>query len=138
MTTAIDADDGSFVTFGAHCGSSIVEAVAASSAVPGVWPPVTIGDRRYYDGGLRSGTNADLASGWEQVVILAPMALGAALVHAEADALRAAGSEVTVVVADESSVAAMSPNPLDPATRGPSVVAGRRQGRTLATGWPQR
>ncbi|MGO8728014.1 MAG: patatin-like phospholipase family protein [Streptosporangiaceae bacterium] len=37
----------------------LVDAVAASCAVPGVWPPVTIGGRRYVDGGVRSSDNAD-------------------------------------------------------------------------------
>ena len=39
--------------------AGLVDAVAASCAVPGVWPPVTIGGRRYVDGGVRSSDNAD-------------------------------------------------------------------------------
>jgi predicted acylesterase/phospholipase RssA len=31
-------------------GVSLVDAVAASCAVPGIWPPVTIAGRRYMDG----------------------------------------------------------------------------------------
>ena len=57
----------------ATSGVGLVDAVAASCAVPGVWPPVTIGDRRYIDGGVRSTINADLAEGHDQVVVLTPV-----------------------------------------------------------------
>ena len=57
----------------ATSGVGLVDAVAASCAVPGVWPPVTIGDRRYIDGGVRSTINADLADGYDQVVVLTPV-----------------------------------------------------------------
>jgi NTE family protein len=52
---------------------TLVDAVAASCSVPGVWPPTTIGGRRWIDGGVRSATNADLAAGYERVVVLAPI-----------------------------------------------------------------
>ncbi len=57
-------------------GTGVVDAVGANCAVPGVWPPVTIGDRRFMDGGVRSVANADLAAGYERVVIVAPVAQG--------------------------------------------------------------
>ena len=61
MITAVDAVTGEFTVFTADSGVDLVDAVAASCAVPGVWPPVTIGDRRFVDGGVRSPVNADLA-----------------------------------------------------------------------------
>ena len=67
------ADNGEFVAFEKSSGVSLVDAVAASCAVPGVWPPVTINGRRYIDGGMRSAVNADLAAGYERVVVLAPI-----------------------------------------------------------------
>ena len=73
LVTAVDAVTGEFVVFDAASGVSLVDAVGASCAVPGVWPPVTIGDRRYVDGGVRSAVNADLAAGAEAVVVLAPV-----------------------------------------------------------------
>jgi NTE family protein len=126
--TAVDAATGEVVVFDQASGVGMVEAVAASCAVPGVWPPVTIGDRRYIDGGVRSTINADLAEGHDRVVVLTPFTAGLAgdVAH-ECDALRAAGAQVAVVVADERSVAAFGTNPLDPATRAPSVEAGRAQ-----------
>jgi NTE family protein len=114
-------------------GVGLVDAVAASCAVPGVWPPVTIGDRRYIDGGVRSTINADLAEGHERVVILTPFTTGLAgdVAH-EADARRAGGAAVEVVVADERSVAAFGSNPLDATTRAPSAEAGLAQGAAVA------
>ncbi|KOG91505.1 patatin, partial [Streptomyces varsoviensis] len=53
LVTAVDAATGEFTAFDAASGVGIVDAVAASCAVPGVWPPVTIGAKRYIDGGVR-------------------------------------------------------------------------------------
>ena len=43
-------------------------ALAASTAVPGIWPPITINGERYIDGGVRSMLNADLAIGSDIVI----------------------------------------------------------------------
>lgn len=52
------------------------QAVMASCAAPGFFPPVRIGSRRYVDGGAVSVTNADalVSCGLDEVLILAPMA----------------------------------------------------------------
>jgi NTE family protein len=63
LITAVDAGTGEFRTFDRDSGVSLLQAVAASCAVPGVYPPVTIDGRRYVDGGMRSAANADLAQG---------------------------------------------------------------------------
>ncbi len=47
VITAVDAETGEFRTFDRHSGVPLLHAVAASCAVPGVYPPVTIGGRRY-------------------------------------------------------------------------------------------
>ena len=73
-TVAIDAVTGDRRVFERGSGVGLVDAVAASSAVPGIWPPVTIGDARYVDGGMYSSCNADLAVGYDRVLVLAPMA----------------------------------------------------------------
>jgi NTE family protein len=129
LITAVDALTGEFNVFDRHSGVSLVSAVAASCAVPGIWPPVTIGDSRFIDGGVRSGTNADLAKGCDIVVIVAPFAGGfGPTVEVEAAALREQGSIVEVIAADKGSTEAFGTNVLDPATRGPSLREGRRQG----------
>jgi NTE family protein len=131
LVTAVDTADGSFHAFDAGSGVALLDAVAASCAVPGVWPPITIDGRRYMDGGMRSVTNADLAAGCATVLVIAPMAglpnspLGPAL-EAEAAVLRREG-KVHVVPADDTAQQAFGTNPLDPATREPSARAGRAQ-----------
>jgi NTE family protein len=78
LTTAVDAETGEFRTFDRDSGVSLLQAVAASCAVPGVYPPVTIDGRRYVDGGMRSAANADLALGYDRLVVLAPIPRGGA------------------------------------------------------------
>jgi NTE family protein len=137
VVTAVDTADGSFAAFDAGSGVALVDAVAASCAVPLVWPPVTIGGRRYMDGGMRSITNADLAAGCDRVLVVAPFPgtpgspLGPGL-EQEVAGLREAGARVEVVLADDAALQAFGTNPLDPATRAPSARAGRAQaGRAL-------
>src|SRR5918995_2018726 len=71
--TAVDTDSGEFTVFGPDSGVDLVAAVAASCAVPTVWPPVEIGGRTYMDGGMRSTANVDVVAGAERVVVLAPL-----------------------------------------------------------------
>ena len=63
LLVAVDAETGEMRVFDRQSGVDLVDAVAASCAVPGIWPPVSIGSRRYVDGGIRSSDNADLATG---------------------------------------------------------------------------
>lgn len=134
QVTAADAATGELAVFDARSGVSLVDAVTASSAVPGVWPPVTIGGSRYIDGGVRSPDNADLASGFARITVISPLGFDAPIpspmmLRDVVARLRADGSLVTVVVPDAASAAAIGANPLDPATRAPASNAGRAQGR---------
>jgi NTE family protein len=74
---AIDYGTGARVVFGRPGAprADLADAVAASCAIPGFYFPVTIGDRRYIDGGLYSPANLDLilATDAELVVCLNPM-----------------------------------------------------------------
>jgi NTE family protein len=134
--TAVDTATGERVVFDRNSGVDLVDAVAASCAVPGVWPPVTIGGRRYMDGGAGSIANADLAEGVDRVLVVAPLPglernpLGATLADEVTTLERAA--RVLVVTADEESAAAFGANVLDPATRAPSARAGVRQAADVA------
>lgn len=134
LITAVDATTGALRVFDRTSGVALVDAVAASCAVPGIWPVVDIDGARYMDGGMRSAANADLAAGAERVLILVPgpesSPLGPALPAAELAAL--GDARVSTVFADADSMAAMGMNPLDPTTRGPAAEAGRRQGRAVA------
>ncbi|MDT7709098.1 MAG: hypothetical protein QOG20_4705 [Pseudonocardiales bacterium] len=133
--TAVDAHSGVFRVFDRDSGVPLVSAVAASCAVPGVWPPVTIGDRRYIDGGMRSPNNADLAAGSARVVVLAPSTRGVGPMTGlgpQVAVLRASGSDVAVVSPDAAAVAAIGRNVLDPAQRAASARAGRAQAAAVA------
>ncbi len=129
LVTAVDAFTGEFRVFDKNSGVPLVSAITASCAVPGIWPPVTIGDTRFMDGGVNSGSNADLAEGCEIVVIIAPFAGGfGPTAEVEAEALRSTGAIVEVIAADVGATEAFGTNVLDPATRAPSLREGRRQG----------
>jgi NTE family protein len=131
---AVNADSGELVVFDRSSGVSLVDAVAASCAVPGVWPPVSIGSQRYVDGGVRSLTNADLAAGYRRVAILIPMPLDSAhRTRLELEARRLGpNSEIRVVTADRAALTAMGPNSLDPARRRCAARAGLRQAADAA------
>jgi NTE family protein len=125
---AVDAASGEPRVF-ASGDVDLVDAVAASCAVPGIWPPVSIEGRRYIDGGMRSASNADLATGCDDVLVIAPMAelpMVAPDVKQRIDELERVARVVTIRP-DEASTAAMGMNPLDPATARPSAEAGRVQ-----------
>ncbi|MGY1782358.1 patatin-like phospholipase family protein [Geodermatophilus sp. SYSU D01036] len=136
VVTAVDTADGEFLAVDRDTGFPLLDAVAASCAVPGVYPPITIGERRFMDGGMRSATNADLAAGCDTVLVVAPMAgiagstLGPSL-DDELAALRR-GGKAHLVLADEDAVRAFGTNPLDPATREPCARAGRAQAARVA------
>src|SRR5579884_2344317 len=55
---AVDALSGERVVFTRDSGVELVDAITASCAVPGVWPPATVNSRRYIDGGCYSVANA--------------------------------------------------------------------------------
>jgi NTE family protein len=134
LITAVDAESGEFVVYDRDSGVSLVDAVGASCAVPGVWPPVTIGGRRLIDGGVRSVANVDLAAGCDRVVVLAPMTVGGGRmpsVAAQAAALRES-AEVLVLSPDRAARQAFGRNVLDPARRGPAARAGRAQAASVA------
>jgi NTE family protein len=134
--TAIDANTGELRIFtSADDGSvELVDAVAASCAVPGIRPPVTIGATRYIDGGVRTTTNYDLALGADVVLVIAPMIdlpTNDPELISRREELAASSTQLTVTP-DEASVAAIGTNPLDLATAKPCALAGRAQATTVA------
>jgi predicted acylesterase/phospholipase RssA len=52
----------------------LADLVAASSAVPGLFPPHRIDGRLYIDGGMWSATSVDAAAEADQVIVVAPLA----------------------------------------------------------------
>ncbi len=73
LITAVDAHSGQLEVFGSHSGATLLEAVAASCAVPIVWPPVTVAGRRWIDGGSRSTANLQVARGYRRILAVVPI-----------------------------------------------------------------
>jgi NTE family protein len=132
--SAIDTATGELVAFDRSSGVGLVDAVAASCAVPAVWPSVTIGEHRYMDGGVGSSVNMALADDCDVAVVLVPSGRStpSPFGGGAAEEVDAFGGSAFGVFADDESIAAFGPNPLDPACRKPSALAGREQGRRIA------
>ena len=139
--TAVDAESGRLRVFRAGDRVHVAQAVAASSAVPQFFPPVRIRGRHYMDGGTRSVTNADLAAGYDLVLLFIdhralPGGMGPlsrAALDAEIEGLRAGGATVVEVSPDDASLDALGDlEALDPDRLGPSARAGRAQGAAEA------
>lgn len=132
--TAIDTATGELVVFDRDSGVDLVDAVAASCAVPGAWPPVTIGEWRYMDGGIGSAINLDVADDCDVAVVLVPADASAPSPFGPGPAAEIAAFNGTALsmFADHTSLAAFGPNPLDPRCRIASAEAGRVQGRREA------
>lgn len=132
--TAIDTATGELVVLDRHSNVALVDAVAASCAVPGAWPPVTIGGRRYMDGGVGSVVNMEAASECDSVVVLVPSGETSPSPFGGGAAAEVAAfpGATLAVFADDDALAAFGRNPLDPACRIPSAHAGRAQGRREA------
>jgi NTE family protein len=140
--TAVDAHSGELRVFDADSRVPLERAVAASCCVPGIFAPVSIEGRRYVDGGVRSGTSADLAlaSGARHVAVIAPLPRGGAglarlmqqLLDRELEALRQRGVGVALIVPSAHDARALGPNFMDPGKRAEAVRLGRELGRREA------
>ena len=130
LVTAVDATTGALRVFDGSDGVPLVDAVAASCAVPGVYPPVPIDGRPYIDGGARSGSNADLVADCDRVLGFTPVDRAFGPMRTAGQLL---GSVPHLVVSpDADSVAAIGKNVLDPAQRPASARAGRAQAAAVA------
>ena len=138
---AMDYDSGRRVAFGREGAppAALDEAVMASCAIPGWYAPVSIGGRRYVDGGAWSTTNVDLLGreGLDEVYVVAPMAsfvvdhprrLASRLERRirrrvtrrllrEAAKVGGAGAALTVLTPGPEDLAVMGGNMMDPAKR---------------------
>lgn len=138
--TTVSCETGRRRVWKAGDGVDVVRVVSASSAVPGLIPPIEVAGDPFMDGGVWSLLNSDLITGTgvDDVLILAPQA-GAgvlapgALAHLEreAEALKGDGFRVHALVPG----AAYEPigaNAMDAAMRGPAVELGLREGADWA------
>ncbi|MDQ8706488.1 patatin-like phospholipase family protein [Streptomyces sp. LHD-70] len=130
LVTAVDAATGELRAFDAASGVPVVDAVAASCAVPGVWPAVTIEGRKWIDGGIHSCANVHLATGYARVVVLAPQPAGGGPLPSprrQAERLAAEGARVTVITPNAEARRAFGRRTLDPSRRAPAARAGLAQ-----------
>jgi NTE family protein len=127
---AVDVEDGAFATWRADSGVPLVRAVAASCAVPGIFPPVTIAGRRYMDGGIRSPTSVDVAAGHQVVVVISPVeSTSTPHFDAETEAVRNAGGRLTDIRPNASPIVLGGPDATDPQR---AFDAGFQQGTASA------
>ncbi len=147
IVVAVDAHTGGLATFDRNSGIDLVDAVTAGTALPGSSPTISINGSNYINGGVRSPDNADLASGYANVVVLSPFGGRSSTLpegqfeglrrppewgmdlEGQVEALRKQGSRVEVITPDDDSRAAMGTNQMDPATRIPAARAGFTQGK---------
>jgi NTE family protein len=129
---AFDYQRGERVAFGTPGAPAATagEALRASWAVPGWLPPVTIGGRRFVDGGAASTASVDLVDA-DEIYLIAPMASEtgvrapgfggiaehtllrrpmSTIVDAEIDAVRARGTTVIAIRPDHEDLAGLGAN----------------------------
>ena len=141
LIAAVNAETGERRAFDRNSGIGLIEAVAASGAVAGIWRAVEFQGQHYIDGGFYSTDNADLAVGCQRVLIAALRSgvppLSAVPISATVEILRGGGAQVEVVHPDEGTEAAFASvggNLLHPSVCEPAARAGRAQGRRFASG----
>jgi NTE family protein len=129
---AVDIADASRRAIGRSDKVPLARALAASTAIAGILPPITVSGHRYMDGGTGSQTNADLAVRYDQVLVVAPADRGA--LAAELEQLRASGHEVVVIRPGTPAVGVLGDElaRLDPARIRASARAGRADGLAAA------
>ena len=149
IVAAVNAHTGELAAFDRDSGVDLVDAVTAGTALPGMVPTHSINGTRFINGGVCSAENADLATGYANVVVLSPFGgrtgtlpagqfeglrrFPGADLASEVETLRKQGSRVVVITPDADSRTAMGTNQMDLATRIPAARAGFAQGRQEAT-----
>lgn len=137
---AVDAVSGEVAAFDADSKTDLVDAVAASCAVPLLWPPVELDGRRFIDGGSRATANLQLAAGHRRVLAVVPIpnAVGPhPSAHQQSTDLTTRGTTVTLLCPDHTARRAMGRN-MTTNTRIPAAArAGHAQGTALANTVPE-
>jgi NTE family protein len=133
----INADSAQFKAFSHEDRVSLLKAIGASCAVPGIFPAVSINDALWFDGGFRSPNNVDQALGHDRVIALSVMtqasgAFARNTFKREVEKLRSAGAQVEAIVPDAASLALFGPNLMNATNRAEIAKAGIAQGRALA------
>jgi NTE family protein len=142
----VDIADGRVNILTRDCGASLDRAVAASCSLPGLSPPIAIGDRHYFDGGFASTANADLALGFDEIIVIGFRPRGPsgdrieARLLAQLDTLRENGARVLAILPDVDCQAAIGSQTMDLGRRPDIARAAVAQGRAEAArfaGFPE-
>jgi len=136
----VDAESGEFRYWTRDSLVDMRKAVASSCSVPGLLPCVHIDGHVYQDGGVRSGTSADIAAGYDNILVVAPIGvrddsidpLLGRITRREVDELRKQGSTVELVFPNKKTMDIMGINRMDSTKRGVTADAGVEQGLELA------
>ena len=138
LIVTVNAETGERRAFDSDSGIDLVDAVIASTAFFG-WPPALFQGEHYIDGGFYSSDNADLATGFDRVMVLAlktpPNVPYKKLVSLDegVKTLQDSGVLVEVIQPDENTLAALAAagGVMNPGISAPAARAGRVQGRSL-------
>lgn len=135
---AVDVATGEACLLDRDSGADLASAIAAANAIPLIAPAIHAGDRSYMDAGMRSNENLDLATGFDQVLVISPRGLlcpqpyGGKSLTAEAAELRTAGAEVEVIEPEDEMLDLVCEHMLDHQGAEMFTEAGRKQGYRLA------
>jgi NTE family protein len=138
LIVAVNAETGERKAFDRNSGIDLVDAVIATTAFFG-WPPALFRGHHYIDGGFYSSDNADLAIGFDRVIILALRSSGPTMsvvsLDAAVETLRGGGARVEVIHPDQETLAALAlvGGVMNPAASAPAAKAGRLQGGRMVT-----
>jgi NTE family protein len=127
LITVVNADTGEPEIWDRTSGVPLAAAVASSTAMPGIYPPIAINGGRYIDGGLRSGTNADLAAGAGVLVVVEPLAHLFPREPLSRELAAAGAGAVVTISPDPATLDAFGPDLHDRAAWQPAYRSGVRQ-----------
>jgi NTE family protein len=132
LITAVDIETGELKVWDRAGGAPLPTAVASSCAMPGIFPPITINGRQYMDGGIVSGTNADVATDADVLVVVEPLAHLFPREPLEREIAATGADTVITINPDQAALDAFGPDLGDWAAWQPACQAGIRQAATTA------
>lgn len=139
---AVDIDTGQRAVLCPGTDVTLHQALAASCSVPGMFPVIHAGGKRLIDGGVHSGTSADVLLVDEPglAVVIAPIVTGTAAfgelasrcIDTEVATLKAAGWQVLRVLPSPPEKEIFGPNLMDPEKAEGALAAGLTRGGVVA------
>lgn len=143
---AVDTETGERRVFDREGAAPFSRVMAATAAVPGLFPAVEIEGRLYMDGQVHSSTNADVLVPHRPAQVMIAMPTNAAtgrgigahaerMLEFEIDRLHEAGCEVLVKTPSAADTQRMGNNLMDAARAGEAYAVGLEAGRAWAAAW---